>query len=403
MIDERVARTLDVSAAMATGKAIVALESTVIAQGLPWPENITTARAVERAVHDAGAVPATIAILGGTVRIGLTDSELTQIAASSSQHQGHAFTTQADNHASLSLTKANRRDLAAILAGGRCAATTVSATLWIARRFSLEPMIMATGGLGGVHRDASVTFDVSTDLDELARADGAVVVCSGLKSILDVPASLEALETRGVLVVGYRTDVLPGFLALSSGLPLEHRVETPAEAAAVILAHRDLKLPERSSWPSRFHRKRLLIQTRFRRPSTALLTRPPGTSAVNPSRRFCSTRSGRRRAGRRFEPIAHPGGQRSTGRRGCGGTGQSPLKHDQSDGVDEDAGEVEAGGVELAGRKPARLKPAGLKLAGRSGEVEAGGVEAGWPEAAGLSRRGGSRRGGSWRCGSRRG
>ena len=102
---------------------------------------------------------------------------------------------------------------------------------------------MATGGLGGVHRDASVTFDVSTDLDELAAANGAVVVCSGLKSILDVPASLEALESRGVLVVGYRTDVLPGFLAVSSGLPLEHHVDTPAEAAALIRAHRTLRMP----------------------------------------------------------------------------------------------------------------------------------------------------------------
>jgi pseudouridylate synthase len=171
---------------------------------------------------------------------------LAQLAASSSHSQGCTLTgrgQEGDDSARLTLAKANRRDLAAIIAGGGCAATTVSATLWIARRFGLEPMVMATGGLGGVHRDASATFDVSTDLDELARADGAVVVCSGLKSILDVPASLEALETRGVLVVGYRTDVLPGFLSQSSGLPLEHRVDTPAEAAAVVLAHRALRMP----------------------------------------------------------------------------------------------------------------------------------------------------------------
>ena len=141
------------------------------------------------------------------------------------------------------LAKANRRDLGAIVAGGQSAATTVSATLWIARRFGLEPRVMATGGLGGVHRQASATFDISTDLDELARADGTLVVCSGLKSILDVPATLEALETRGVLVVGYGTDELPGFLTHSSGLPLEHRVDTPAEAASIVRAHRALGLP----------------------------------------------------------------------------------------------------------------------------------------------------------------
>jgi pseudouridine-5'-phosphate glycosidase len=139
--------------------------------------------------------------------------------------------------------KANRRDLAAIVAAGRCAATTVSATLWIARRAGVGPGVMATGGLGGVHRDASASFDVSTDLDELARADGAVVVCSGMKSILDVPATMEALETRGVLVVGYRTGELPGFVTATAGLPLEHRVDSPAEAAEVVLAHRALGLP----------------------------------------------------------------------------------------------------------------------------------------------------------------
>jgi pseudouridylate synthase len=246
MIDGRVDATQEISETLAAGKAVVALESTVIAQGLPWPENIGTARAMQAAVRDMGAVPATIAILDGVIRIGLADSELTQIAASSSHDPGCRAGTQApqvEAPAPVGLVKANRRDLAAIVASGRSAATTVSSTLWIARRFGLEPMVMATGGLGGVHRDASVTFDVSTDLDELAAADGAVVVCSGLKSILDVPASLEALESRGVLVVGYRTDVLPGFLAVSSGLPLEHRVDTPAEAAAVVRAHRSIRLP----------------------------------------------------------------------------------------------------------------------------------------------------------------
>jgi pseudouridine-5'-phosphate glycosidase len=139
--------------------------------------------------------------------------------------------------------KANRRDLAAVVAGRGCAATTVSATLWIAGRFGPRPPVMATGGLGGVHRDAAASFDISTDLDELARADGALVVCSGMKSILDVPATLESLETRGVLVVGYRTDELPGFLTRSAGLRLEHRVDSPAEAAELVRVHRRLGLP----------------------------------------------------------------------------------------------------------------------------------------------------------------
>jgi pseudouridine-5'-phosphate glycosidase len=243
---EPVKLTSELSDALATGKAVVALESTVVAQGLPWPDNFSAATEAEAAVRAAGAVPATIAVLDGVIRIGLSESELTRIAASSSGDPECTPDVRAEQvgaRSRLKLAKANRRDLAAIVAAGGCAATTVSATLWISRRFGLEPSVMATGGLGGVHRDASVTFDVSTDLDELARADGALVVCSGLKSILDVAASLEALETRGVLVVGYRTDVLPGFLARSTGLPLEHRVETPDEAAAVVLAHRALRLP----------------------------------------------------------------------------------------------------------------------------------------------------------------
>jgi pseudouridine-5'-phosphate glycosidase len=175
----------------------------------------------------------------------LNESELARIAQSESHDSAgsHAGTADSVICRPLDLAKANRRDLAAILAAGRSAATTVSATLWVARRFGLEPLVMATGGLGGVHRDASVTFDVSTDLDELARADGTVVVCSGLKSVLDVPASLEALETRGVLVVGYQTNGLPGFLTPSSGIPLEHQVDTVDEAAALIRAHRALNLP----------------------------------------------------------------------------------------------------------------------------------------------------------------
>jgi pseudouridine-5'-phosphate glycosidase len=229
--------------------ATVVLESTVIAQGLPWPDNLKTARAAEAAVRGVGAEPATTAVIDGIIRIGLTEHQLLEIAGSAATDvpagpDGTGSSRQdLPRDARRPWAKANRRDLAAIVAGRRCAATTVSATLWIARRFGIEPGVMATGGLGGVHRDASASFDISTDLDELARADGALVVCSGMKSILDLPATLETLETRGVLVVGYRTGELPGFLAHSAGLPLEHRVDSPAGAAELVLAHRALGLP----------------------------------------------------------------------------------------------------------------------------------------------------------------
>lgn len=218
------------------GTPVVALESTVIAQGLPWPENLETATAMERAVREAGAEPSTIAVLDGEVRLGLASEELLEMAAS-------AATEPVQGVEPRRWAKASRRDLSAVVAAGGCAATTVSATLWVARRAGLAPGVMATGGLGGVHRDAGTTFDVSTDLDELARADGMLVVCSGMKSILDLPATLEAMETRGVSVVGYRTSELPGFVARTSGLALEHRVDSPEEAARVVRAHRTLGLP----------------------------------------------------------------------------------------------------------------------------------------------------------------
>ncbi len=213
----------EVASALAEGRGVVALESTLIAQGLPWPENLETARRSEAAVREAGAVPATVAVLAGTIQIGLAGADLERIARSDS------------------FLKASRRDLSAAVAGGRDAATTISATLWIARGAGLA--VLATGGLGGVHRGASTTFDISTDLDELARADGMAVVCSGVKSILDLPATLDALETRGVAVVGYRTDTFPAFTTASSGLPLDNRVDTPAEAAAMVRVHRALGLP----------------------------------------------------------------------------------------------------------------------------------------------------------------
>jgi pseudouridylate synthase len=207
------------------GVGRVALESTLIAHGLPWPDNLETALASEAAVRDAGAEPATVAVLGGSIRVGLTASEIERLARATAG----------------TVLKASRRDLAAVLAAGRDAATTVSATLWIARSHGLG--VMATGGLGGVHRGAGRTFDISTDLDELARADGAVVVCSGVKSLLDIPATLEVLETRGVTVVGYRTDEFPAFTTVSSGLDVESRVDSPEEAAELVRAHRRLGLP----------------------------------------------------------------------------------------------------------------------------------------------------------------
>ncbi|WP_422927647.1 pseudouridine-5'-phosphate glycosidase [Singulisphaera sp. PoT] len=215
--------TEEVASQLDRGGPVVALESTLIAQGLPWPDNLETARESEEAVRSAGAIPATIAVLDGRIRVGLSASELERVARSTH------------------FLKAGRRDLATALARSLDAATTVSATLWIARTRGIG--VMATGGLGGVHREAATTFDVSNDLDELGSADGALVVCSGVKSILDVPATLDAMETRGVCVVGYRTDELPGFLTRSSGLPLESRVESPAEAADLVRAHRALGLP----------------------------------------------------------------------------------------------------------------------------------------------------------------
>ncbi|WP_169978169.1 pseudouridine-5'-phosphate glycosidase [Tautonia rosea] len=213
----------DIAHALQHGQPVVSLESTLIAHGLPWPSNLETARRSEQAVRDAGAVPATIAVLDGRVRIGLSDTELTLLA-------------QADN-----VLKAGRRDLSPVLAGGRTAATTVSATLWIARSAGIG--VFATGGLGGVHRRAAESFDVSTDLDELAQADGSLVVCSGAKTVLDLPATLEALETRGVPILGYQTDALPAFTSRTTGLPLEHRVDDPAEAAQVVAVHRRLGVP----------------------------------------------------------------------------------------------------------------------------------------------------------------
>jgi pseudouridine-5'-phosphate glycosidase len=223
----------------------VVLESTVIAHGLPWPSNLETAVAMETAVRERGGVPATIAIIDGVIRIGLSTADIEQVAVSAAglEPGADADPGAGGDDRRTPFAKANRRDLGLHLSRGGCAATTVSATLWLARRFGVDPCIMATGGLGGVHRGAGESFDVSTDLDELARSDGAMVVCSGAKSILDLPATLEALESRGIAVVGHRTGEFAAFTTVSSGLRLEHRVESAAEAAAVLRAHRQLGVP----------------------------------------------------------------------------------------------------------------------------------------------------------------
>lgn len=213
----------EVAQALAAGRPVVALESTLVAHGLPWPHNLETARAAEAAVRQAGAVPATIAAPGGVPTIGLDRAALEALARSDSYR------------------KVGRRELADVMARRIDAATTVSATLYLARRAGVR--VMATGGLGGVHRDAATSHDVSADLDELARADGCLVVCSGVKSILDVPATLERLETLGVAVAAYGTSRWPAFTTADSGLEVETRVDSPEEAAALVAAHRTLGLP----------------------------------------------------------------------------------------------------------------------------------------------------------------
>ncbi|CAN5816050.1 pseudouridine-5'-phosphate glycosidase [soil metagenome] len=208
----------EVREALAAGRAVVALESSLIAHGLPVPHNLETALDAERAVREAGAVPATTAIDGGKLVIG-ADADLLARLADPERHTA----------------KAASRDIGPLLAGGGLASTTVSATLRAAHAAGIG--IMATGGIGGVHRDAGRTFDVSGDIDELA-ATPVAVVCSGAKSILDLAATLELLETRRVPVIGYGVDELPAFYSIGSGLPLAHRVDAAREAAQLLKAHR---------------------------------------------------------------------------------------------------------------------------------------------------------------------
>jgi pseudouridine-5'-phosphate glycosidase len=207
----------EVRAALDGGQAVVALESSLVAQGLPAPHNLETAHSAEQAVRAEGAVPATTAIEDGWLLLGATAAVIERLA---------------DPKAAPA--KAGSRDLGPLIAARRLASTTVSATIRIAHLAGVR--LMATGGIGGVHRGAARSFDVSSDIDELA-ATPVAVVCSGPKSILDLAATLELLETRRVPVVGIGVDELPAFYATSSGLPLAHRVDTPQQAAAAVAAH----------------------------------------------------------------------------------------------------------------------------------------------------------------------
>ncbi|MGP3930150.1 pseudouridine-5'-phosphate glycosidase [Nonomuraea sp. KM88] len=203
----------EVVEALAGGAPVVALESTIISHGLPQPRNLEVARELEGIVRNAGAVPATIAVLDGVPRIGLDEVELERVATESG------------------LRKLGQRDLPVAAALKASGATTVSATSFLAARAGIR--IFATGGLGGVHRGWTDDQDESADLDTLARTR-ITIVCAGVKSILDVPATLQRLETRAVTVAGYRTDTFPGFYLHSSGQPIDWRIESPAQAAAIM-------------------------------------------------------------------------------------------------------------------------------------------------------------------------
>ena len=210
----------EVQKALAEGKPVVALESTIISHGMPYPKNVETAMLVEKTIRDNGAVPATIAIIGGRLKAGLSPEELEYLGKSGRK-----------------VAKVSRRDLAAIVARGADGATTVTTTMIIAHMAGIK--VFATGGIGGVHRGAETTMDISADLEELASTP-VMVVCAGAKSILDLGLTLEYLETKGVPVIGYGTDELPAFYTRRSGFGVDYRVDTPAQLAAMFKAQQEL-------------------------------------------------------------------------------------------------------------------------------------------------------------------
>ena len=210
------------AAAVAEGKPVVALESTIISHGMPYPQNVETALKVESIVRENGAVPATIAILGGRLKAGLTPEEIEYLG-----RKGH------------DVAKASRRDLAVLVSRGEDGATTVTTTMMIAHMAGIQ--VFATGGIGGVHRGAQTTMDISADLEELAHTP-VMVGCAGAKSILDLGLTLEYLETHGVPVIGYGTKELPAFYTRKSGFSVDYELDTPAELAAAFRASLDMGL-----------------------------------------------------------------------------------------------------------------------------------------------------------------
>ena len=210
----------EVQEALAAGKPIVALESTIISHGMPYPKNVETALLVEQTIRDNGAVPATIAVIGGRLKAGLTHEEIEYLGKTGR-----------------GVAKASRRDLPALIARRADGATTVATTMIIAHLAGIR--IFATGGIGGVHRGAEVTMDISADLEELAQTP-VMVVCAGAKSILDLGLTLEYLETKGVPVIGYGTKELPAFYTRQSGFGVDYRVDSPEELAAMFRAQREL-------------------------------------------------------------------------------------------------------------------------------------------------------------------
>jgi pseudouridine-5'-phosphate glycosidase len=212
----------EVAEALREGKAVVALESTIISHGMPYPQNVETALKVEQTIRDNGAVPATIAVIGGRLKAGLTPSEIEYLGK-----KGRG------------VTKASRRDLPVLVARGEDGATTVTTTMIIAHLAGIK--VFATGGIGGVHRGAETTMDISADLEELAQTP-VMVICAGAKSILDLGLTLEYLETKGVPVIGYGTEELPAFYTRKSGFKVDYRIDTPEELAAAFRAKLEMGL-----------------------------------------------------------------------------------------------------------------------------------------------------------------
>lgn len=214
--------TPEITQALADGKPVVALESTIISHGMPYPQNVEMAAQVEQVIRNEGAVPATIAIMDGKLKVGLSNDDIERLAKEGQN-----------------ATKVSRRDVAFIIASGKIGATTVASTMIISALAGIK--IFATGGIGGVHRGAETSFDISADLEELAQTNVAVI-CAGIKSILDLGLTLEYLETKGVPVIGYQTDSLPAFYARSSAHSVDYNLQNPADIAQVLKVKWDIGL-----------------------------------------------------------------------------------------------------------------------------------------------------------------